>query len=1060
MLVLAGCKDTDAGDRWRVIEPRVSVGTKWHRCEPILKRGHLIGDVRCASPAPLATCDRDVLDADAAREAVALRSPCLDLAIATLQKTSGRNAGALTDLAAAYYVRAQRDDKVSDLLRALDAAEGAAAVRPAPPGAHFNQGLILESLGLNQQAIEAWTKAEREESGEWSREARAHREALATSLADTGERRWELAKAKIANALARNDEKAIEAIIAPFRFTAKDYFERVLLPGWAHDPSVTRLAQLKIFATALSNTGGDNYAKDIADSIDRAARSPARLAALKDGYARMQHAGSLVLHPDAAAVTYRSAAVRLKQGGSPLYLKAEVGLSAAMLNQEGVPRDEILPRFRQIARLAAGRNYIRLEMSARSNAANVLLLRDRLMESLAGYDEVLAFYQSAGDREGVANTQARRVGVLRSLGQNEEALRAALPSLHDAANIVDWNSHHLLIGETAAIATQIECPRSALDLLNVVNRHFNDELKATPPDDTDTISMVESNIAIARENRAAVEVRLGQYPQTARDLAETVRLSQKKEGISERNAFEAQLHEIRGTSLLNTDPNGAVAELKRAAALDGKEYASFRVAVLVETAQALRLAGRHAEAEENIRMAIDQIGREEAGTLSKRNLENDPIWNGYFDRYRVAYDLLVRQFMEDGRPDEAFAYNEQSHAAEPLDLIVRSGFAAPAVKELATAPAKLLLPKIASQLPADTYIVEYRALEDVTYAWVVSHGAARWLELQAKRSDVERWTAALQEAATHRDDAAFVNGLYAPYDRLIAPVLARIHLTENTRLVFVPDEFMHALPFAGLRDPNSRRHLIEQATVSIAGNAKLYVASLFRNRAMKRSNQTTALLVGDPAFDTRYAPETPHLKGARNEVEQLRSWYAPHVKELVGEKATVQRFLQDARKSQIVHVAAHAITYGDAPSQSFLLLTPSGNDTGVLDAHQLLTALHLDDTRLVVLGACHSGGNVAVGPQGVAPLVRPFLAAGVPGVVGTLWDINDATAKEVLVSFHRHYRRGSDAAAALRAAQIELLNSKNPGLSPELTWAGYQVTGYASSPFPPAGEMKKEKPPP
>jgi CHAT domain-containing protein len=247
--------------------------------------------------------------------------------------------------------------------------------------------------------------------------------------------------------------------------------------------------------------------------------------------------------------------------------------------------------------------------------------------------------------------------------------------------------------------------------------------------------------------------------------------------------------------------------------------------------------------------------------------------------------------------------------------------------------------------------------------------------------------------------------------------------------------------------------------VSISGSAKLYVSSLLRDRALNRSNGTAVLLVGDPAFDRRYGREAPRLEAARKEVQQLRLIYAPHAKELVGDEATVPRFLQAARESQIVHVAAHAFTDGEAPTQSYLLLTPSVRDTGVLDAQKLLTALRLQDTRLVVLGACRSGGSVTVGPQGVAPLVRPFLAAGVPGVIGTLWDINDATAKEVLVSFHRHYRKGSDAAGALRTAQIEMLTNTNPGLRSELTWAAYQAIGFASSPFPPTGEMRKEKPP-
>jgi CHAT domain-containing protein len=105
----------------------------------------------------------------------------------------------------------------------------------------------------------------------------------------------------------------------------------------------------------------------------------------------------------------------------------------------------------------------------------------------------------------------------------------------------------------------------------------------------------------------------------------------------------------------------------------------------------------------------------------------------------------------------------------------------------------------------------------------------------------------------------------------------------------------------------------------------------------------------------------------------------------------------------------------------------------------------LGRTRLVVLGACSTAGGTSVGPQGLAPLVRPLIAANVPAVVGTLWNVKDnATTTELLVSFHCHYRHGDDVAQALRQAQLEMLRKQEPAT----TWAAFQVVGYAESPWP------------
>jgi len=189
-------------------------------------------------------------------------------------------------------------------------------------------------------------------------------------------------------------------------------------------------------------------------------------------------------------------------------------------------------------------------------------------------------------------------------------------------------------------------------------------------------------------------------------------------------------------------------------------------------------------------------------------------------------------------------------------------------------------------------------------------------------------------------------------------------------------------------------------------------------------------------------------------VQQIYALYAPDAQLRVEADATVPAFIDLARKSAVVHIAAHGIVDPRMPSHSALLLAPSDKSSGLLDAQAMLTTLHLDRTRLVVLSACSSAGGLPVGPEGLAPLVRPLIAGGVPAVLGSLWDVDDATAAQLLVSFHRRYREGLDAASALQAAQRDLLQSRNAGLRSALAWAPFQVIGYGSSPF-----KKKEKPP-
>jgi CHAT domain-containing protein len=330
------------------------------------------------------------------------------------------------------------------------------------------------------------------------------------------------------------------------------------------------------------------------------------------------------------------------------------------------------------------------------------------------------------------------------------------------------------------------------------------------------------------------------------------------------------------------------------------------------------------------------------------------------------------------------------------------------------------------------------------------------------RAIIERWSKQVQRGARFSNVGEFEPPLAAAYSQLIAPVLKEIK-EKPQRLIFCPDGAMHGLPFKAFYDSTKRQrqYLLELAPIEMAGSAQLYLLSLRRDRELVSSTNRSILLVGDPAFD-QGLPEARDLKplpNTRREVDRIRALYAPDAKVLVDTEATPSRVLDLALDSSILHIAAHSIPDADAPFRSLILLAPSANESGVLYAHDLLTKFAGSQMRLVVLASCSSAGGLPVGPEGVAPLVRPLIGAGVPAVIGTLWKIEDATAEALFVSFHQHYRKGEDAAVALRNAQLEMLRSENnAGFRSARAWGAVQVIGHGSSPFAPPPQQK-EKPP-
>jgi CHAT domain-containing protein len=356
--------------------------------------------------------------------------------------------------------------------------------------------------------------------------------------------------------------------------------------------------------------------------------------------------------------------------------------------------------------------------------------------------------------------------------------------------------------------------------------------------------------------------------------------------------------------------------------------------------------------------------------------------------------------------------------------------------------------------------VEYSVLPDRTYIWIVGQQHFDMITRRVERATIEGWSTSLARLAREHNANTFRKVIETTGDALIAEPLKSIqHVAgsnELSRIVFIPDRSIHGLPLAGLYDRSSGRYVLEEHLIEIAASATFYIFSLERDRALAADHaNASVLLVGNPTFDPHLALAAglKNLPWAASEVAQLEKIYAPAAIMLPEEKATAPNFLRLAPQSWIVHFAGHAVANPEAPFRSLLLLAPSRtgdrsqNDTGVLLAEDLLRELRADRTRLVVLSACSSAGGVPIGPEGLAPLVRPLIAIGVPAVVGTLWKVDDHVAASLFVRFHRHFRDGKDAAQALRLAQLELLHKTDSAYAPALVWAPYQVIGHVSSPY-------------
>lgn len=1064
-------------DQRRTTQPRLSGYDDWHPCAVSVPAGHVMEIAECAPPnrnaalvsLAVSECDDHMNTAQDAVRVLSVAEQCTDAVIEKLETLAERRADEtlLSDLAAAYYVRAQRKDQPSDLVRSLAAADRAVHLAPTSAQARFNRALAQEQLGLADQAMQSWDALRKESYSPWTDEAQVHYERLVSARSRAAATQWQLHKARLPVAARLGDRAAIRQLVDPYRNAAQRYVEEEVLPAWAtasmagrFEEAAGQLALAETIASTLAGLTHDRYLLDGVQAI-RSSRNPQELDSLRRGQlALVAGRRSTRSMTGAAERAFADAEAAFAAAGGPFRLGAVLG-RATMLTLKG-RLDEALVLFKVVERDAGARGYGNVLARVSAGRGYLLMVQSRHIDSLAEYANAKALFDQIGDTENAGSTENIRVGLFRQIGHEEQTWRALLQAQRHADALVDIRARHINVGEKALSAAELGLPSVALQFQDVAVRLCEDELSRNS--DETAVRALQVNLGVALRTRACLRLSIDDAQGAESDLARAVPLI-GEQGELIQTGFRALLAELRAQNLAQKDPKAAIGELDRAISLvKATHYQSMRSSLCLQRATLHARDGNRPAAAADLREAIALLRVEERTALQapRGKQPSTDLWSAYFSRSQEAYRSLIRHYVDDGADHAAFEYAEKARAYEPLHRILDRTDVPLPFRALVQDGEPLLLDEVEWLLPAGTFLLQYSVLNDRTYVWIIGNGFSERRTLNVGELKIRSWTRALQKFADLRDTDRFMTALAAPYDALLRDPLARIHQRQRrgpVKLVIVPDRSMHGLPFAALHDGN--RHLVQRYTVSVQGSATLYAYSLAQDAQLSRTAPQSVMLFADPAIDPdlELADDLPRLIAARREAARIRALYTSvaHVDPpRMDADATVAQFLRLAPENTILHIAAHGIAVPDQPSRSFLLLAPTGGDSGAIDAERLSTELHLRKTRLAVLSACSSAGGTPIGPEGLAPLVRPLLAGGVPAVVGTLWNVSDGPATEdLLVRFHEYYRDGHDADHALRLAQLDMISHAETGHRAVWNWAAFQIVGYASSPFPASSEVKR-----
>ena len=271
-----------------------------------------------------------------------------------------------------------------------------------------------------------------------------------------------------------------------------------------------------------------------------------------------------------------------------------------------------------------------------------------------------------------------------------------------------------------------------------------------------------------------------------------------------------------------------------------------------------------------------------------------------------------------------------------------------------------------------------------------------------------------------------------------AHALGRLLLGPETegqragRLVLVPDDVLHTLPFALLRTADGG-YLADERVISIVPSLGAWYELRSRSSAPPR---TIAVMANTRFVDGSGEAERPRLAAAAREARDVAARARDPLLLLDATEAQLKR--EPLGEFQALHFATHVEIDETRPERSRIVLAAGENEDGFLQAREI-ERMSLP-CLLAVVSGCRSGQGRIVAGEGVVGLSHAFYSAGARSLLMSLWDVSDESAALAMRLFYEALP-GRSPAEALQIAQRGLRRSRR--FDHPAYWAAFFVSGDA-----------------
>ncbi len=413
----------------------------------------------------------------------------------------------------------------------------------------------------------------------------------------------------------------------------------------------------------------------------------------------------------------------------------------------------------------------------------------------------------------------------------------------------------------------------------------------------------------------------------------------------------------------------------------------------------------------------------------KLNELNDEQKISIFEQQSVSYQMLQKVLLDQGEILAALNVSEQGRSRALVDLLLSNSEEYDAQGNSQSNHFRYSLEKIqkiTNNIKAT--IVEYSVMEydDLEQSelclWIIQDSGKivfRSSSIQnINKEDISLKNLIEQTVESLKSSINSFPFLQKLYQILIAPIQDLLEKNNENPIIIIPHRHLFLVPFAALQDAEGK-FLIEKYNIVTAPS--IQILELIEQRKQQiRETSLDALVVGNPEMPTIPLTDTTLTPLAWSETEAKAIASVFNTQPITGRAAIKVDLVAQMPKARIIHLATHGLL--DEIKQlgglGAVALTASEGDNGFLTAGEIYNLkLNAD---LVVLSACSTGKGEITG-DGVVGLSRCLIAASVPNVIVSLWNVDDLSTALLMVRFYQFFQQGVKATLALNEAQRWLM---------------------------------------